>query len=147
MHSHKRFLVLLSVSWSIDNCLSLMPKTWLCFLDLGCNLYHRALLYEYFKDRFLESHIVIHKEAVCGRLCVVIYSWRIMTEFIICIVCNNAAENYRLDITYENNLIIKLVLVSSQICSYCCIIYMSIMFKMCHLSVNDYTRWWYDCTG
>jgi len=26
--------------------------------------------------------------------------------------CNNVAENYRLDITYENNLIIKLVLVS-----------------------------------
>jgi len=34
-------------------------------------------------------------------------------------VCDNAAENYRLDITYENNLIIKLVLVSIHIFGYC----------------------------
>jgi len=44
----------------------------------------------------------------------------------ICVVCNNVAENHRLDITYENNLIIKLVLVSIQllVIYLICIIYL-----------------------
>jgi len=42
-------------------------------------------------------------------------------KFFTFIACNDVAENYRLDITYENNLIIKLVLVSD--CIYHCLVH------------------------
>lgn len=61
-----------------------------------------------------------------------------------CIVCNNVTENHRLEITYENNLIIKLVLVGIQV-------FMSVVFvrMICSHDLHRYTvktlpfsSWW-----
>jgi len=50
----------------------------------------------------------------------------------LCIVHNNVTENHRLDITYENNLIIKLVLVGIQL--FICVVFIRIR----QLVIMDY---------
>jgi len=74
----------------------------------------------------------------------VVASWYTRPYICTCIVCDNVAENYRLDITYENNLIIKLVLVGIQLFMRVVIVCKTdtwILFKLCRSAVYDYSSW------